>query len=153
MIQPSEVALKRYRFVRILALFMLVVAPVIYLIVALAIPEKPGAPEPGTKLMLYGLLVIAIVEPIFYPLIERFHMKQVRPARSRKMMVEQLYVTLSIIKMALVEAIYIYGLVAYLITYEMDKMLYFYPIGIIWSAVYWPTRDRFETFLSRGDMP
>ena len=153
MIPPSESALKRFRLVNLLALFMLVIAPVIYLVVAYAIPEKQAAPEPGTKLMFYGLLVIGIVEPVMYPLIERFHLKQAPAARDRKMMVEQLYVTLSIIKMALIEAIYIYGLVAYLITYEMDKMLYFYPIGIIWSAIYWPTRDRFERFLSRGDMP
>jgi hypothetical protein len=153
LIPPSEIALKRFRFVKMLALFMLVVAPVIYLIVATAIPEKQASPEPGTKLMLYGLLVIAVVEPVLYPIIERFHLSQARTTRGRKMPVEQLYVTLSIIKMALVEAIYIYGLVAYLITYEMDKMLYFYPIGIIWSAIYWPTRDRFERFLSKGDMP
>ena len=151
MIPPSESALKRFRFVKWLAIFMLIVAPVIYLIVAYSIPARELAKEPGTDLMFYGLLVIAIIEPVAYPLIERFHLSQVRPRAHQAMMVEQLYVTLSIIKMALIEAIYIYGLVAYLVTHAMDRMLYFYPIGIIWSVVYWPTRDRFERFLSRGE--
>lgn len=151
MTPPSETALRRFRFVKMLTIFMLVVAPVIYLIVAYSIPAGELAVEPGTDLMFYGLLIIAIIEPAIYPLIERFHLNQRRPAAHKQMMVEQLYVTLSIIKMALVEAIYIYGLVAYLVTHEMDKMLYFYPIGIIWSLIYWPTRDRFEKFRSRGE--
>ena len=56
---------------------------------------------------------------------------------------------LSLIKFSLIEAIYIYGLVVYLLSGDILKALYFYPVGIAWSVVHWPTRDRFENFVNR----
>jgi F0F1-type ATP synthase membrane subunit c/vacuolar-type H+-ATPase subunit K len=151
LILVPDTALRHFRLVRILAVLMLVVAPAIYLIIAYSISAREFAPEAGTRLFFIGLLIIAVVEPVVYPLIERFHLSQLRGRTQIAKVVEQLYVTLSIIKMALVEAIYIYGLVAYLVTRHFDRMLYFYPVGIVWSVVYWPTRGGFERFLSRGE--
>ena len=63
-----------------------------------------------------------------------------------------LFFNLALIKISMIEAIYIYGLVVYILLGDMIKALYFYPIGMAWSVVYWPTRDRFAIFNSRLEL-
>ena len=37
----------------------------------------------------------------------------------------------------------------FLTQYDIEKMLYFYPIGIVWVFLGWPTRKRYENFISK----
>jgi len=60
-----------------------------------------------------------------------------------------LYFMLSIIQMAMVEAIYVYGFIVFILTARLTYMLYFYPIGIAWSFVYWPRREKYTQLLEK----
>ena len=60
---------------------------------------------------------------------------------------------LSIIRMSLIGAIYIFGLIVYFLTADLTQMLWFYPVGICWSAIYWPRRAKYRQFVERLEAP
>jgi hypothetical protein len=138
-----------FRRVQLLAVSMLIALPVIYFIVAMLVSPEAGDSSEANRLLFYLLLVVAVTEPALYPLIKRFHMSNLRRGGT-KMSAEQLYFTFSIIKMSLVNAIYIYGLVVYLVTQGFWRLLCFYAVGIVWSIIYWPRRERYERFVTGG---
>jgi len=140
---PGDNYDKEFKKSMFFAYALLVAAPVIYLILAYLIPieEKVGG---EMDMLFYILLIIAIVEPLVLPLIERFQVNSYRAGGTSRMSPGQLLTSMNLIKFALVESIYVYGLVVYIITGDMTKMLYFYPVGIIWSVVYWPRRRAWE---------
>jgi len=138
-----------FKIVRLLAFAMLIGFPLIILIVAQFLNIDSFDPADTSLFVVYILLFIAMVEPAFLPLIERFQVKTFKTNRQSEMSPDQLYRSVTIIKLAIVEAIYIYGLVVYVLTGDMTQMLWFYPVGVIWSAVYWPRRDRYEQFLNK----
>lgn len=128
---------------------MLVAAPPVYLLVAFLVGSDDFAPDDSVVFLLYGLLIIGLVQPVVAIPIERL---VVTNARKESMTVSSgsaLYLSISVIKMALIEPIYIYGFVVFLLSGEIANMLYFYPIGIIWSAVYWPRREKLDRFVKQ----
>lgn len=98
-----------------------------------------------TKIVFYILLVLAVLDPLLVPLIEKFQKATFRKRQSGRM--TQLYTSLMTMRLSFVHAIYLYGLVVYILTGDFWKMIVFYPIGAAWSAMYWPRRLRYEAFL------
>lgn len=129
----------------VLAIAILVIAPLVYLVVGLVIspPERTGGEY---DIMFYILLIVALVEPLFLPLIERFQLASFRRNTRTRMLPEQLWITVSITKMAVVESIYVFGLVVYLLSGDFLRLMLFYAIGMIWSAVYWPRESQAQRF-------
>ena len=147
---------KQLRTIRIIALAMLVVAPIIYLVIAMVMNLQP--PPEGTPhdLIVYLLLIVAIGSPAFVPIIVRLQIQTFRSSENReksKMTPINLFFTVSIIGMAFVEAIYIYGLVSFILTGQMVTMLYFYPVGIVWSFVQWPKRQKYDRLVEKLRQP
>ncbi len=138
----------RWQIIRIVAFAFLVAAPLVYLTVMylVSIPPQEGG---HIEMMLYILLIVAIVEPATAMYIERFQITSYRANQPTNMNLDNLYFTLSIIKFAFVEVIYIFGLVVYFVSGNHNAMLYFYPIGIAWSFVYWPRQSKFEEFVRK----
>lgn len=136
---------KEFKKSKLLAAILLIGAPFAYLLLAylIKVDVKSGG---EVDMLFYILLIMAIVQPAVAPLVERFHLKRYRSSSASKMSPGQLFTSISIIKFALVEALYIYGLVVYIISGDTTRMLLFYPVGAIWSAVYWPRRSRWERF-------
>lgn len=128
-----------------LAVALLVVAPAVYLLVAYAIQIDPRTGG-EVDMLFYILLIVAIVEPAVAPLIRRFHLNRYRPYGTSRMSPGKLFTNISVIEFVLVELIYIYGLVVYIITGDMMRMLSFYPVALIWSVVYWPRRSAWDKF-------
>ena len=128
---------------------MFVGAPIVYIVIA----SLMQTPEPNlgpNELLYYMLLGIAVLEPLLYPLIERFQIAGFRRANKagRNVMPPvKLLVTLMMIKGAMVNAVFIYGLVVYLLTADFDKIYLFYVIGACWSIFYWPRQDKLEAKL------
>ncbi len=141
----------QYRLAVTVAALMLVVAPLFYFFIAMFISSQPIETRSGVDFLLYVLLIVGIVQPVAGFFIERYQVSNYRKSSELSAKFGQLYVTLTIIKLSFVEAIYIYGLVIFLITRQFTEMLYFYPIGIIWTLVFWPRRDRFERFVAQGN--
>ena len=98
-------------------------------------------------LVFYILFLFALVEPLLAPVLARMMHNRYRQTSSTQMQPAQFFTTLSIIKMSLVESIYIFGLVVYLISGDVLKMLWFYPIGVIWTFVLWPRRSNLQQMI------
>ena len=147
---------KQLRTIRIIALAMLVGAPVVYLVVASLMNIQPPPEGTPDNLIIYLLLMVAIGSPAFAPIIMWSQIQTFRSnqnSQKSKMTPMNLFFTMSIIGMAFVEAAYIYGLVAFILTGEMVTMLYFYPAGIAWSFVHWPKREKCDRLVERLNRP
>ncbi len=127
---------------------MLVVAPLLYLGIAYLQEMEGIAPGYAVDLTVYLLLAVGILEPSVYWLIERSQIAHYRESGGRsKMSPSQVYFTLSVIRMAFVEAIYVFGLTVYFVTGSYQAMLYFYPVALAWTVVHWPRRAGYERLM------
>jgi len=143
--EKRQAALK---LVRLLAWAMLVAAPLVNLFVAyIAKIERHEGGE--YDMMLYFLLIVSIFQPATARFIEHFQITSYQKSEESKVTPEGLFTTLSVIKFAFIETIYLFGLVVYIVAGNLSWMLYFYPIGIAWTFVYWPRQSTFENFLQR----
>ncbi len=170
MIQWTDELKKQFRAVQIMSFIVLVPAPIIYIFVAfqLNVPLRVGG---QFDIMFNILLFVAMVQPTINPLIEKFQISTYKktskygkvnsnfpfkrpiqtpfltqPPKGTPM---GLFMIVTIIKSAVVEAIYVYGMVVLFTSGDITRMLYFYPIGIAWSLVYFPTKSRCEKFLEK----
>ncbi|MEW5796652.1 MAG: hypothetical protein AB1772_09885 [Candidatus Zixiibacteriota bacterium] len=142
-----------WRVVTILTWAMLVVAPAVYLIIALFVDAKGMQAPAGNDVVFYILFVVALTDPLLAFIIEPSEIGKFKAGKSAAKTAGNLFLTVSIVKMAMVEAVYIFGLVSYLVTGRLDYMLYFYPLGILWSYVHWPRREKFTRLLEELNRP
>ena len=145
MTEPNRNYAREFKKSKVLAVALLIVAPVVYLLVAYAIQIDPRTGGEADMLF-YILMIVAIVEPAVAPLIKRFHLNRYRTGGTSRMSPGQLFTSISVIKFVLIESVYIYGLVVYIITGDMMRMLSFYPVAMIWTVVYWPRRSAWDKF-------
>lgn len=132
---------------------MLVVAPIVYLNVAWMMHNQGRESLVGSDIAFYLLLVVAIFSPLIIPIITRGLIKAERAIKDKTRSPGAFFQSLSIVHMAFVEAIYVYGFVVFMLTGRLDYMLYFYPIAVAWSFVYWPRREKFNRLLEKLDRP
>ena len=152
MSEYDEKTEKQLMILRFITWAMMVVAPLCYLFIAFQFDAQGIQAKAGNDLLIYLLLAIGLLSPLVIPVVT----KGVIQAERRKGWQEppaQLFQRLSIIGMAMVEAIYIYGLVVFLLTGKFTNMLYFYPIGIVWSFIYWPKREKYDRLLEKLNQP
>jgi hypothetical protein len=140
--------LAQFRTARLIAWAMLAAAPLIYLIIMsfVKVPVRTGG---EVNLMLYILLSVSLVQPALAYVIEKRQIASFTKGKQPLMGAGQMYMTIMITRLAMVEAVFIYGVVVYMLSGSILNALYFYPVGIIWSIVHWPRRDAFEQFLKR----
>lgn len=148
----NEAQEKELRKGKLLAVILLIVAPVVYLLVTfiVKVPEQLGG---QIDIMLYILLIIAAAQPLVYPVIKRIQLSNFRASRTTKMTPEKLFLTLTIIRLALIESAFIYGIVVYFISGLKTPIIYFYLIGYVWAALGWPRRSQLERFVERANRP
>lgn len=139
----DDSAQKQFRTSRLLAIAMLVAAPLLYLVITAFVSDQSVAGSP-VELVFYILLIVALGQPAAAFLIERFQLRAYTTRTETKMSPAQLLFMIGIIKYAMVEAVFIYGLIAFFISHDMNYMLPFYGIGIAWGFVHWPRRERWE---------
>ncbi|MCK4858270.1 MAG: hypothetical protein KAT58_09900 [candidate division Zixibacteria bacterium] len=145
MTEPNWNYAREFKKSKALAIALLVVAPVVYLLVACMIQIDPRTGG-EVDMLFYVLMIVAMVQPAAALLIKRFHLNRYRPDGTSRMSPGQLFTSISVIEFILVESVYIYGLVVYIITGHMMRMLSFYPVAVIWSVIYWPRRSAWDKF-------
>ncbi len=144
----NVIKINQFKLIRMIAFALLVIMPLLLLgIIYLIEPPRQSGGE--IEIMLLILLIVGMLQPLTIPIISKIQIQNWLKEESETKSPAALFVMLSIIKSAFIETIYIYGLIVYFLSGDMTKALYFYPIGIAWSVVHWPTRDRFEIFVSR----
>ena len=144
----NVINLDQFRTARIITLAMLIFLPLVFLLVMyiVEIQEQTGG---QIEMMQYILLIVGMLQPLTILIITRVQIQFWQKSVLEKKTPASLFLSLALIKLSMIVAIYIYGLVVYFLSGDMIKALYFYPIGMAWSVVYWPTRDRFENFVNR----
>ena len=146
--ETSDGLVKKFKLIRLMAVLMLIVAPAIYLVVAnlVSLEPKSGGEH---DIMLYILLLVALSQPSVVPLIERVQFGRFRHEYSSKASPVGFLTVMLLTRFAVIEAVYIWGLVILLVTGDLARTLLFFPIGAIWSIVYWPREDKMKRTLER----
>jgi hypothetical protein len=144
-VYPDAQLEKQFKALRIVAWAMLVAAPVVYLFAANLISAGMEA-RAGNELILYLLLVVALV-------IEWTQVQSYRARPQTEMKPINLFFTLSVMKMAMVEAVYIFGFVVFVLTGRFLNMLFFYPIGVAWTLVLWPKQEKYDQLMEKLNRP
>ena len=135
-----------YVQILVISFAMLVVAPVLYALIAVMLDPEQFAGTGFSEFVLYILLILAIAQPGIVPFIQRLQQSRV-DGEGATGSATGLFQTRTIVRLAMVEAIYIYGLVVFLISGQLAYLWYFYPIGIVWTIVLWPRRSSYERFV------
>ena len=146
--ETSEGLGKKFKIIRLMAVVMLIVAPAIYLVVANVVTLQPKSGGEH-DIMFYILLLVALSQPSVLPLIERFQIDRFRHEYSSKASPVGFLTVMFLSKFAVIEAVYIWGLVILFVTGDLTRALLFSPIGAIWSVVYWPREDKMKRTLER----
>ncbi len=152
MIPMDAFAQVTFKRIKIMAVLLLIVVPVIYLAIAQLV-EVVSYEGGETDIMFYVLMILALAQPALYPIIEQIQIGNFRKAINSTMKPAQFAFTITLTKLALVEAIYIYGLVVYFLSGDLSRMLMFYLPGLFWSAMYWPRESKFEELLEKLERP
>ena len=134
---------------RILAVVLLIFSPLSYLEVAHILDSgNTTYKDPGIMMPLF--LIIAVLSPFVWRLIEREAIRQENKGKRGFKSPDDAWLKLFIIRATLNQAIFVYGLMIFFFSlYDTQKMLYFYPIGVVWAFFTWPTRKRYENFISQ----
>ena len=136
-----------FRQARLFATLLLVVFPILYLVIAFFVTSEKNADAGANQMVLYMLMVVAMIQPTAFFLFRKMQVGNYKKSPQAKMSPGQLYLTLEIMKLALIEAVFIYGLVMIIIAGKFENLIYFYVIGIIWSVALWPRRSVMATFM------
>lgn len=145
----TEAREKQFSTVRIIGFAMLIAAPMIYSLLAFLILKPEPNLNPGLNFMFYILIIVSVSQPLVIPLISKSQINNFKRSSATKMNPAGLFTTLSIIKFAFVESIYLYGLVDYMLSGDKFHYLIFVVIGLCWSAPVWPRREKFELFIEK----
>jgi hypothetical protein len=151
--QYDDATKKQFMILRIITWMFMFVGPIAYLMVAQVMASKGLGARAGNELMLYLLLAVGLLSPLVMPLVTNSVIRQERAKKGPEATPAKIFQAVSIVRMSCVEAIYIYGFIAFQLTGKFVNMLYFYPIGIAWSLVYWPRRSRYEELLEKLNRP
>lgn len=139
---------KQFKLIRLFALLMLVVAPIIYLVIAglKQVEEKTGGEH---DIMFYMLLIVGLCQPLAIPIIERVQIANYRKEKLSNDSAAKYLTVMFLTRFAIIEAIYIWGLVLFFVTGDLTRAMLFFPIGAAWSAIFWPREERIMRTLKR----
>jgi uncharacterized membrane protein YesL len=98
---------------------------------------KTPAPQ---SMILLALLAIALVNLSMSFILPNLILRKSPNLKTQKNPSLQYW----IIRMAMVESIFIFGLAYVLITSDIQPIYYFYGIGAVGVLMHWPTRERFD---------
>jgi len=100
----------------------------------------------GKDWIFYLLLVVGAIQPKLQVIIKNSFVRQGALLIARKP-AAQWYLTLSLVRFAMIGSIYVYSAVAYFLWHDLGRMLTFYPIGLAWVVVYWPRKKDCAAFI------
>lgn len=128
----------QYNMTRMFAVVMCLAAPIMYLYVAkmLAASRTPK----DNWVVLVVLLVVSLGELAASSLIPNLILRRSPNFRTQKAPLQQYW----IIRMAMLESIFIFGLAYFFISGSFLSIFYFYAIGAVGVLMHWPTRERFD---------
>ncbi len=151
MIQLDEPQKKKFKTSQVIYAVLTIGFPLVYLGITQVLNLPPMDPT-ANQMTFQMLILVALIEPVFLiPLIEKAQTKQFKQNKAIEPV--SAFMSLMIIRAALVEAIYIFGMIVYFTTHNLDWMLYFYPIGILATIIYFPRESTLQSFIEKVQTP
>lgn len=138
---------KNFRMVKIIAYATMVFSPVVYVFIPVfveAVPQLDGAEH----ILFYILYFLAMVVPSLSYIIEKYYLSDC----SRNTVTsdaEKIYFSISVMKFSMTLSVYIFGLIVFFITGDASRFYMYYPIGIIWTFIHWPTEKKYNDFMNK----
>jgi hypothetical protein len=144
---------KKWRMLTLIAVAMLVVAPLVYLFVIYLV--KPGLRPtfdefPTWLYVLYALPIVSIPQ---YLLLRRVWRKNLNKLVAQSRGLFESFRRLITLRCYTVGASYIYGLFIFFLTGETKQMYYFYTIGILLTPFAWPRKQEYLDFVQEAKAP
>ena len=139
----------QYSTLRIIIFAMMVFSPVIYLIIVYVLLKKGERPTRPNEAIFYLLLSLAALQGALVPLIEKKVRHTYYSGWSAGRTVLEAAGSIVIVRLGLIGAIYIYGLVIFFITGIASRLPYFYAFGVFYTIVYWPAESRFRDLIEQ----
>lgn len=125
-------------------------SPIFYLAIAIFMSEQRNFPHSEfLELVSFMLLPFAAITPFVFPMLEKAQIRMYRKSSGRKQTPGQLFFSMLMIKFSLAHAAFIYGMIVFFLGGGISRMLYFYPIGMIWAFIFWPRERDFKKFLEQ----
>ncbi len=150
MIKFSEI--KPLRNTQLMAAAIYIGAPLLYLIAGYYI-DLQKTDNPANDLMFNILILFSLIQPSLGFLIEKFHIGMYRRNVTNRQTPEKLFFTIGITKIAMVNAVFLYGLVVVIITGDFNNFYYFYLLGTVWAFILFPTKKSYDKFLEKINKP
>lgn len=128
----------------------MIIASIFYLGIAFLLGEQRDFPHSEfLELVSFMLLPFAAITPFAIPMLEKAQIRMYKKSSRRKQTPGQLFFSMSIIKFSLAHAAFIYGLIVFFLGGGISRMLWFYPIGMMWLFILWPRKQGFKKFLEQ----
>lgn len=143
--QPKELA--------IIVLAMLIAAPAVYIVMVYLMYSHGRREVQPNSLYIYVLLAIASLQLLLVPLIERVQVAAWRAGKRSVDTVSDQVRQMTIVRLAQIETVYIFGIVIFFATWDYHAVYYFYALGIVASILYWPTRAKLDQLAHKLEMP
>ncbi len=154
MITDEEIN-KTYGVLRIIAFCLLIGAPLVYAGMVYKLNSaflNRARPElPIWTILMAVALFMAVALVILHRLGTWKKMGLVQ--KSKGLNSVQAGQAVTIMKLAMIESLYIFGLVAFFQAGYSDNLWYFAILGVLCTTMYWPTRDRFADFVRSLEEP
>ncbi len=128
----------QFNMVRILAVAMYLVAPLVYVYIAYSMLATRTIAD--NTVMLMVLLAIALGELVASFFLPDLILRKSPGFKTQKAPLQQYWT----IRIAMVESVFIFGLAYFFISGNFNSIFYFHGIGAIGVVMSWPTRERFD---------
>lgn len=133
---------------RFFSFICFVVAPLMYVYLATNILSFDWDVE-SINIIMTILLIYGGFAPLVMAVIRRKIVSAYNKGKSKFKSPEDAWSKFSIMQVGVGSGNFAFGLLIYFLSGDIQKMLYFYPIGIVWAIFLWPTRKRYEDFISK----
>jgi hypothetical protein len=148
MVSDQEID-KQWQTLRVIVFALLLLFPVIYLVIVYVVSKDRVPAAHPVEQFVYLLLAVALLLALAIPVVEKKVSTAYAVNRPANMSVVETAQAIVIIKLALIESTYMYGLVIFFINGVATHLPYFYALGILYSIVYWPSKTRFTELVRK----
>ena len=143
---------KAFGMARLFTINILVAAPILFLFIS-RFYNQPVFESENLNLITIVSLAFSAFAPLLIPVVRRAIVNARNVMKEKGRSPENAVLTSFIVFSSIIELSYILGLVNFFLSNELQRLLYFYPIGIFWTIKYWPTAERFEQRLNELKAP
>jgi len=146
---------KQYAILRVITFALFVAAPLCYTAIVYLLSYSGNMPIRPNAPITYAMFALALIHAVLVPACDRFGVwtKKGRGPRREGQSISQRAVSLMIIKMAQIESMYLFGIVTFFVTGLTTYLPYFTALGLLYSIIYWPTRERFVSLVRALEEP